>query len=460
MAGAGPRPAPPSEIPPPIAELLATLWSGGQAAYVVGGCLRDTLLGREPVDWDLTTDAPPARIQELFPLSLYDNRFGTVVVRHADNQYEITAFRRDVSYSDFRHPDAVEFGDSIEEDLARRDFTVNAMAWGARSGEEPGFVDPHGGRDDLASRLLRAVGEPDRRFREDALRMVRAVRLAATLQFEVETETLAAIGRNAALATHLSGERIFTELGKLLRSARPSVGLRLMADSGLLAVIGPDLNRQRGVSQNKIDGEDLWDHTLRTVDAAPNRSLVRLAALMHDVGKPDTLAEGHFHNHESVGAEMARDYLGHLHAPRVLQERVAHLVLHHMFMYQPNWTDAAVRRFIRKVGPGSIDDLLALRAADNEGSGQPADAGHLTELESRVLGELAANLVLGRSQLAIDGLDLIAELGLPRGRVLGRLLDDLTDRVVAEPALNDRSILLDLARQLISDRPLVENLIS
>lgn len=457
MAGAGPRPAPPFEIPPPIAELLAALWSGGQAAYVVGGCLRDTLLGREPVDWDLTTDAPPARIQELFPLSLYDNRFGTVVVRHADNQYEITAFRRDVSYSDFRHPDAVEFGESIEEDLARRDFTVNAMAWGARPGDEPAFVDPHGGRDDLARHLLRAVGEPDRRFREDALRMVRAVRLAAALEFAVEAETLAAIGRNARLAEHLSGERIFTELGKLLRSARPSVGLRLMADSGLLAVVAPDLDRQRGVSQNKVAGEDLWDHTLRTVDATPNRPLLRLAALMHDVGKPDTLAEGHFHNHESVGAVMARDYLSRLHAPRVLQERVAHLVLHHMFMYQPNWTDAAVRRFIGKVGPGSIDDLLALRAADNEGSGQSADAGDLAALASRIKGQLAMNLVLTRNDLALHGTDLMAELGLTQGPLLGDLLDNLTERVVSEPALNDREILLDLSRRLISERRLVEN---
>jgi putative nucleotidyltransferase with HDIG domain len=455
-----PEPGPRPQIPAPVAELLATLWRGGQAAYVVGGCLRDALLERRPADWDLTTDAAPERVQALFPHSLYENRFGTVVVHHRGAQYEITAFRRDVSYSDFRHPDSVEFGDSIEDDLARRDFTVNAMAWGSRPGEEPTFVDPHRGRDDLARGLLRAVGDPDRRFGEDALRMVRAVRLAATLGFEVEAETLAAIGRNSGLAAHLSGERICAELLKLLAADRPSVGLRLMADSGLLAVISPDLGRQPGLGQNKIEREDLWDHTVRTVDATPAKQVVRLAALLHDIGKPDTLADGHFHGHESVGAGMARDFLAGIHAPRALQERVAHLVLHHMFMYEPNWSDAAVRRFIRKVGPGSIDDLLALRAADNEGSGQPADAGHLTELESRVRGELAANLVLGRSQLAIDGNDLIAELGLPRGRVLGRLLDDLTDRVVAEPALNDRSILLDLARQLISDRPLVENLIS
>jgi len=457
-----PPPAPPADaprpnIPAPVADLLSTLWHGGQAAYVVGGCLRDALLGREPADWDLTTDASPQRIQELFPRSVYENRFGTVVVRHAGSQFEITSFRRDVSYSDFRHPDAVEFGESIEEDLARRDFTVNSMAWGARSGDEPGFVDPYRGRDDLARRLLRAVGEPDLRFREDALRMVRAVRLAATLDFEVEARTLASIGRNAGLAEHLSGERIFTEMGKLLNSDKPSVGLRLMADSGLLAVIAPDLDRQRGVGQNKIAGEDLWDHTLRTVDAAPNRSLVRLAALMHDVGKPDTLADGHFHNHETVGSVMARDYLGNLHAPRVLQERVAHLVLHHMFMYQPNWTDAAVRRFIGKVGPGPIDDLLALRSADNVGSGLPPDAGHIAELASRIGAQLESHLVLTRKDLAVDGNELMTELGLSQGPLLGDLLNELTEHVVSEPALNDREILLEMSRRLIFERRLVEN---
>jgi tRNA nucleotidyltransferase/poly(A) polymerase len=453
VAGAEPRP----QIPAPVAGLLATLWRGGQAAYVVGGCLRDALLGRDPADWDLTTDARPERVQALFPRSIYENRFGTVVVRRCGVQYEITAFRRDVSYSDFRHPDAVDFGDSVEEDLARRDFTVNAMAWGGRPGDEPAFVDPFGGRDDLGRRLLRAVGDPDRRFGEDALRMARAVRLAATLDFGVEPETLAAIGRNAALARHVSGERICSELLKLLAADRPSVGLRLMAHSGLLEVIAPDLARQRGLGQNKIDGEDLWDHTLRTVDAAPNRSVVRLAALLHDVAKPDTAADGHFRGHDTAGAGMARDFLSGLHAPRVLQERVAHLVRHHMIAYEPNWTDAAVRRFIRKVGPGCVDDLLALSAADNVGSGLPADAYHLIELASRIQAELATNLVLGRKQLAIDGNDLMAELDVPPGRLLGQVLEDLTERVVAEPALNDRAILLDLARRDISDRRLVDN---
>jgi tRNA nucleotidyltransferase/poly(A) polymerase len=380
-----------------------------------------------------------------------------VVVRHGGAPYEITAFRRDAAYSDFRHPDAVEFGDSIEQDLARRDFTVNAMAWGGPPGREPEFVDPYGGRDDLGRRLLRAVGAPEERFGEDALRMARAVRLAATLEFEVEAGTLAAIGRNVELARHVSGERLLTELLKLLAAREPSVGLRLMADSGLLAVIAPELDRQRGLGQNKIAGEDLWDHTLRTVDAAPAGQVLRLAALLHDAGKPDTLADGHFHGHEAVGAAIARDFLGRLHAPRLLQERVAHLVLLHMFAYEPNWSDAAVRRFIGKVGPGCVDDLLALRAADNVGSGLTADSGHLAELASRVAAELAAHAVLGRHQLAVNGHDLMSELGLPEGRVVGRLLEELTERVVAEPALNDRAILLDLARGAVLDLGLVEN---
>jgi tRNA nucleotidyltransferase (CCA-adding enzyme) len=230
-----------------------------------------------------------------------------------------------------------------------------------------------------------------------------------------------------------------------------------MADSGLLAVVAPDLAQQRGIGQNKIEGEDLWDHTLRTVDAAANRQPLRLAALLHDAGKPDTLADGHFHNHEVVGAELAREFLDRLHAPRILQEQTAHLVRNHMFAYDLRWTDAAVRRFIRKVGPGAMEDLLALRAADNQGSGQPADAGRLAELAARVRAELATNPILGREQLAIDGNDLMTELGLPAGRLLGRLLEDLTERVINEPALNDHAILLDMAREAISNRHLVEN---
>jgi tRNA nucleotidyltransferase (CCA-adding enzyme) len=446
-----------SRVPAAALGILSTLWQTGHAAYVVGGCLRDTLLGREPADWDVTTDAAPDRIAEIFPRALYENRFGTVVVHEAGSEYEVTAFRRDVSYSDFRHPDAVEFGSSIEEDLARRDFTVNALAWGAAPGGTPGLVDLFRGREDLDAKRLRAVGDPDRRFAEDALRMVRAVRLAATLGFEVDPETLASIGRNAGLGAHLSGERITTELLKLLGAPRPSIGLRLMAETGLLAVILPELDRQRGLGQNKIPGEDLWDHTVRSVDAAPNRRVVRLATLLHDVGKPDTLADGHFLGHDRVGADMAVEILSRLHCSRALQEDVARLVLNHMFSYQPNWTDAAVRRFIRKIGPGTVWDLLDLREADNAGSGLPAGSGDLADLRARLRHEMAGPIVLGRAQLKVNGTDLMTELRLPPGKELGLVLEALTERVVADPKLNRRKALIELARELVASGRRVDN---
>jgi len=343
----------------------------------------------------------------------------------------------------------VEFGASLEADLARRDFTMNALAWGAPDAtSDPGLVDPHDGRSDIAAGLIRAVGEPDRRFEEDALRMMRAVRFAATLEFEIEPATLAAIRRRAPLVAHLSGERIAVELDRILAAPRPSVGLRLLASTGILEHVSADLAAQRGVAQNKIPGEDLWDHTVRTVDAAAKRPIVRLAALVHDIGKPATAADGHFYRHESVGAELAGQLLGRLHVPRSTADRVVPLVRNHMFRYEPNWSDAAVRRFLAKIGPDAVEDLFALREADNEGSGVPREADGLTELRARIAAELASGPILDRSALAIDGSDLMAELGLPEGPGLGRILAALFERVVEEPQLNDRPTLMLLARDL------------
>jgi tRNA nucleotidyltransferase (CCA-adding enzyme) len=435
--------------------LLQTLWDAGQAAYVVGGSLRDAALGRPAADWDLASDARPDRLLEVFPGAVYENRFGTVGVRRAGEVFEITTFRTDHDYADFRRPHRIEFGDTIELDLARRDFTANAMAWGARAGEVPGLVDPYDGRSDVAARVLRAVGEPRSRFEEDALRMVRAVRLAATLGFGIEPGTLAAIEARSELVAHLSGERIATELDKLLAAPEPSVGLRLMSDTGLLAHISPDLAAQRGIPQNKVPGEDLWDHTLRSVDAAPaTRPIVRLAALLHDIGKSATFADGHFLGHETVGAELAGALLDRLRSPRSVRERVVELVRHHMFSYEPNWSDSAIRRFIAKfraLGDGAVDELLELREADNVGSGLPGGAGRLDELRARIAAELAADVVLDRRGLAIDGADLMTELGLSEGPLLGRILEELLDRVIGDPGLNDRPTLLLLAQAMLPE---------
>ena len=390
--------------------------------------------------------------------AVYENRFGTVVVRREGHDHEITTFRSDHDYADFRRPHRVEFTGSIEADLARRDFAMNALAWGAESDAKAGargprLLDPHGGRADIAARAIRAVGEPRARFEEDALRILRAIRFAATLGFTIEPATLEAIRATAPLVAHLSGERIAMELTRILAAERPSVGLRLLAETGVLAAISPELAAQGGVTQSKIAGEDLWDHTLRTVDAAaarPPAEEPRWAALLHDIGKPATAADGHFYRHDSVGADQAGELLDRLHVARVTRDRVVHLVRQHMFRYEPSWSDAAVRRFLGKVGPAAIEDLFALREADNAGSGLPPDAEDLTVLRGRVAAELAQGPLLDRTALAIDGRDLIEELGLIEGPALGRVIDTLFERVVEDPSLNERGRLLELAREIVA----------
>ena len=441
------------EVPDSVRAVMERLWLHGHAAYVVGGSVRDALLGRPAQDWDLATDARPDRLLAVFPSAVYENQFGTVAVREGQATHEVTTFRTDHDYADFRRPHRVEFGDDIRLDLARRDFTINAIAWGhVADASASALVDPFGGIADIDGRLLRAVGDPGARFGEDALRMVRAIRLAAVLDFSLEPATLAAIRDNAGLAAHVSGERVSAELEKLLAAPRPSTGLRLMAETGLLTVLLPELTAQRGVPQNKVEGEDLLDHTLRAVDAAPaDRPVVRLAALLHDLGKPSTLDDGPFRGHEMIGAEIAEKLLDRLHTPRAATERVAHLVRHHMFQYEQSWGDAGVRRFIQRVGVEAIDDLFELRRADNVGSGLPSDAHGLDELRARVEAELAASVVLDRSRLAVRGDDLIAELAIPAGPRLGRILDELLERVIAEPKLNDRATLLLLAESMLTE---------
>ncbi|MBA2381589.1 MAG: HD domain-containing protein [Chloroflexi bacterium] len=447
-------------IPEAVRDLLTALWRDGHAAYVVGGALRDILAGRETsdtTDWDLATSALPEQTAALFDDAAYENRFGTVAVRRAGAEYQITTFRSDHDYADFRRPHRVEFGTSLAADLARRDFTMNALAWGAGPGEagggvgpRPGLVDPFDGVADIGARLIRAVGEPRTRFEEDALRIVRAIRFAATLGWTIEATTLDAIRATAPLVAHLSGERIAAELDKLLAADRPSVGLRLLADTGVLAAISPELAAQRGVAQNKVPGEDLWDHTVRTVDESANLPTVRLAALLHDIGKAATAADGHFYGHDSAGAVLADELLDRLHVPTTTRQRVVNLVRQHMFRYERTWGDPAVRRFLAKVGPDAVDDLFALREADNAGSGVPRDADDLGGFRARIAAELKGGAILDRSALTIDGSDLIEELDVPPGPEVGRILAALFERVVENPGLNDRHALLGLARDLVA----------
>ena len=441
-----------ARVAPQARAVLERLSAAGFEGYVVGGSLRDLLLGRDVADWDIATSALPDQTQELFPESVYENRFGTVAVRLDGSVFQVTTFRGEHRYTDHRRPERVDFGVTIDEDLARRDFAMNAIAWGAAAGADLARAtlhDPFGGLADLDSRLIRAVGRPDDRFAEDALRMLRAVRFAATLGFAIEPRTLAAIRRHGELAAGLSGERVQAELRRILAAPRPSVALELTAETGLLGVLLPDLAAQRGIAQNKIPGQDLWQHTLATVDAADaSRPTVRLAALLHDVGKPATLQEGHFPGHDAEGARIAEKVLRGLAFPRQEIDRVVLLVAQHMFNYSPAWSDAAVRRYMRRVGVEALDDLLALREADNVGSGQPGDEGGLAELRLRIAREVEAGHALRLADLAIDGDDLRAALAIPPGPEVGRILRALLEQVVGEPSLNERDRLTEAARRI------------
>ena len=433
------------DIPPDVRDVLARLQGAGHEAFVVGGCVRDALRGVEPEDWDVATDAKPERIQELFRHSLYTNRFGTVVVRTPAREIEVTTYRVEAGYSDTRRPDSVEFTDSLVADLARRDFTMNAMAWSAGR-----LVDPHGGKADLDSRIIRAVGDADERFREDALRMLRAVRFAAVLGLLIEPATAGAIARNAGLAEGLSGERINQEVIKMLLAERPSAGFRLLSELGLLAVICPELEECRRIPQDKAVAQDVFEHSLLALDAVPHPDLVlRLAALLHDVGKAETMADGHFHQHEFVGEHLARKILRRWKFPKETVVRVAHLVRHHMFWYQDVWTDSAVRRFIRNVGLDNILPLFELRRADNIGSGARAGKMYaLDQLLLRVQEEIQRANAFSTRDLAVDGNDLMAELGLPPGPEVGHILKELFERVLDDPDRNTRESLLSLAREI------------
>ncbi len=440
-------------VPAPVLGVLGRLWDGGHAAFLVGGGVRDELLGRTVQDWDAATDARPEQIQQLYPESRYENRFGTVTIGAGDTDVQVTTFRRDHHYGDHRRPETVTFTDSLEEDLVRRDFTVNAIAWGKPAGQAdhaPQWIDPTGGMADLEARLLRAVGDPAARFDEDALRLLRAARLAGQLGFDIEPRTRAAMAECATTVKWVSNERIGGEVRRMLAAQPPSRAFEVLAQTGVLEHALPELAAQQGIAQDKAPGMDLWRHCLATVDAAaelPTTSeRLRLAALLHDIGKPGTFADGHFIGHDEEGARLAADVLARLAFGRRDVEHVVDLVRHHMFSYEPRWSTAAVRRFIRRVGRGLIDDLLDLRAADNVGSGLAPGAGHLDELRARVAHELASGAPLSLADLAVSGDDLVSALGISPGPRIGAILDELLGAVIANPGDNDRERLLQIAR--------------
>ena len=427
--------------PPELLDVLARLSEGGERALVVGGAVRDVLLGRE-LDrrWDVATSLEPARVRERFSRTEpIGERHGTLLVLEHGLEIECTTFRREGEYTDARRPDAVWFTRDPEEDLARRDLTVNALAFDPARGE---LLDPFGGARDLRRRLLRAVGDPLDRFREDALRPLRVARFAAVLEMEIETATRQALGEVRDRATALAVERVREELEKLMRAPRPSVGFEVLREARLLDLWLPELAACRGVPQNRFHAYDVYFHSLYSCDAAqPEKPEVRWAALLHDIGKPGTRAERHgegtFHGHEELGARLADARLEALRFPNAVRERIVHLIREHMFDYRTEWSDAAVRRFVRRVGPETIADLFDLRMADALGNGtRRPDPRRLATLARRVDRVLAAPAALRVADLAVDGRDVMRVLGLPSGPGVGRVLEQLLEEVLEDPSRN------------------------
>ena len=445
----------PTRVPSPVAQLVRRLHGAGHRAYLVGGSVRDLIRGVPVSDWDIATSARPESMMEIFPSAIPTGiKHGTVTVPTAVGPCEVTTFRVEYGYADARRPDRVEFVPDVQADLARRDFTVNAIAWDPEAGEE---VDPFGGRADLEAKCLRAVGSPRERIAEDGLRAVRAARFAAALEFDVEPETFQALAAARDSVARIATERIRDELTKLLAAPRPSLGFEVLRLSGLLEVVLPELAACVAVPQNRYHAHDVYFHTLYTVDAAPaEKPVVRFAALFHDMGKPLTRVEREngdatFYNHQFESGRLAEAAMTRLRFGGEMIERVAHLARHHMFDYRPEWTDAAVRRFVQKVGVENIADLFDLRIADNVGNGTKTGFPHyLEEFRSRIDGILAARQALTLQDLEVNGEDVMRELRLEPGPRVGEVLEWLLEQVVEDPSLNDRRRLLRRAREAFS----------
>ncbi len=450
-----------SAIPADVLAVCGRLRQAGHAAFVVGGAVRDLLLGRKPGDFDVATSAHPEDTLRLFgaryaiPTGV---EHGTVTVLTGEppafRHVEVTTFRGEGVYLDGRRPSTVSFSATLDEDLSRRDFTMNAIAFDPAGGT---VFDPFDGQGDLARKIVRAVGDARIRFLEDGLRPMRAVRQAAQLGFSLAPETQAAIPRTFASLHKVSAERIRDELRKLLLAPKPSHGLDLMRQTGLLAEVLPELLPTVGCTQNRFHKHDVYTHTLATVDAAIPDFVVRMAALLHDLGKPKTQApradapgEFSFFGHEQVSKAMAEEICLRLKLSAAERSTICALVAGHMFFYTPEWTDGTVRRFVRKVGTDLVPSLFALREADVASRGQGEDrVGETRALRARIAKVAADDAALRVTDLAIDGRDVMRVLAIPPGRRVGEILDQLLERVLDDPALNQRECLEQLLREQV-----------
>jgi len=454
-------------LPKEVKEIIAALNKAGFEAYAVGGCVRDFILGREPYDWDVTTNAKPEEIQKIFKKSVYENDFGTVAINtESKNEklkiIEITTYRIEEKYTDKRHPDKVRFTSKLEDDLARRDFTINAMALGLETHDlkretqkgfkfhDSGFkiIDPFGGQKDIKNKIIRAVGEPYKRFNEDALRLMRAIRFAVQLEFLIETKTGDAILDNSNDIVAISKERIRDELIKTIMTKNAKTGIEMLYSFGLLKHIMPELEEGINVSQNKHHIYTVWEHNQLSLDWAASHNYKlenRIASLIHDIGKPRTKKgdglDATFYNHEIVSAKMAAKILERLKFPKKFIEKVVLLVRYHLFYYNvEEVTESSVRRLVKNVGPENIDDLLEVRIADRKGSGVPkAEPYKLRHL--RAIIEKVSRDPISVKMLKINGDDLMKILKIEPGPKIGYILNILLDEVLDDPQKNKKEYL-------------------
>ncbi len=450
-----------TDIPLEVRTVAATLEHAGYEAYLVGGCVRDLLLGKIPKDWDITTDAVPDAIMALFPDSYCNNDYGTVGVKTESEDprlhvVEVTPYRSEGTYSDARRPDSVTFGVSLAEDLARRDFTVNAIAFRVKDEKT---VDLYAGLDDIQAKRIRAVRDANERFAEDALRMMRAVRLAAELDFTIDSATMQGIFAHRKRLGHIAIERISTEFQKLILSATPMQGIGFLEKLGLLPYILPEIEPAIGCEQGGIHAYDVYEHLLRTLQAAADKDYtleMRLAALLHDIGKPATRRTGGknkhytFFGHEVVGARMTKSILERLKFPRETIDVVEKLVRWHMFFADTEEiTLSAVRRTITRVGEDQIENLLNLRVCDRIGTGRPKEQPFRFRKYKAMVDE-ALRDPISVKMLKIDGTRIMEITGEKPGRKLGYILHTLLEEVLVDPTKNNESYLDIRVKELIS----------
>lgn len=452
-------------LPPFVEKIITTFLKAGKEIYIAGGAVRDLIMKREVNDWDFTTDAAPEVILGLFPDGFYDNKFGTVGVvnpkeKKKKNQYgkpiiyEITTFRKEIGYTDKRHPDKVVWGKTIEEDLIRRDFTINAMAlkpiYDLRfTIYDFKLIDPHGGQKDLKRKLIRAVGNPNERLNEDALRMLRAVRIATQLGFTIEKKTFEAIKKNVDLIDKISAERIRDELLKLLSYPYAADGYQLLRNSGLAEKILPEVEKGFGVEQKSPHRHHIWDvgtHLVKSLKfSRTNDPIVNLAILLHDVGKPAVVRVQKdgvitFYNHEVIGASIARNISRRLKLSKKDSQRLITLVRWHQFSVDERQTDKAIRRFIRNVGKENLEDIITLRIADRLGGGARETSWRLERFKKKLVEVQKEPFSV--TDLKINGHDVMKLLKIHPGPKVGQILNQLFQEVVDKKIKNEKEVLL------------------